>query len=214
MSADSPTLALADRWTALLRPLGVEDAAAEAAFNELARRYAEPHRRYHTLDHIAQLLAVLDPHLPGTTDPSALAFAAWLHDIVYDPRAADNEERSAALAAELLDGFPISPATMARTGELILLTKTHSADDADGQLLIDADLSILGAETAAYDRYAAAIREEYAWVPEPAYRTGRSAVLKSFLRRDAIFGTPALAARCEARARENLAREIDRLGAE
>ena len=73
-----------------------------------------------------------------------------------------------------------------RVAALIMKTKTHDAgDDADAQVLLDADLAILGASEPAYLDYAKKIRQEYAWVPEPEYRQGRRRVLESFLSRPA-----------------------------
>ncbi len=96
---------------------------------------------------------------------------------------------------------------------MILLTKAHHAepDDRDGQVLLDADLAILGAEESRYDEYAAAIRREYAWVPDEAYRTGRRGVLETFLKKPRIYFTDTLFFLREERARKNLAKEIERL---
>src|SRR5262249_22011217 len=67
----------------------------------------------------------------------------------------------------------------AEVGRLIRLTKTHdvAAGDPLGAIMISIDLSILGADVATYDAYAAAIRQEYAHVPDAAYRSGRAAGL-------------------------------------
>ena len=144
---------------------------------------------------------------PLSNEP-ALLLAAWFHDAIYDSRAKDNEERSADLAAEMLAEMSVAD-VIAEVRRLILLTKTHDPADSDhaGQLLVDADLAILGTEPAEYQAYATAIREEYAWVPEEAYRAGRRAVLENFLRRPHIYRTAALAG-LEAAARRNLAAEV------
>ena len=165
-----------------------------------AVQLAEPQRRYHDLSHIEQLLAAL----PDDRASPELVAAIWLHDIVYDPRAGDNEERSAAQARVDLAGSGIDAE---RVAALILGTKRHDGEDAEQRLLNDLDLSILAAPAAAYDRYAGAIRAEYAHVPEPAYRTGRAAVLRGFLAQPAIFAAPLFTGR-EAQARANLRREI------
>jgi predicted metal-dependent HD superfamily phosphohydrolase len=95
---------------------------------------------------------------------------------------------------------------------LIRKTKTHDAgDDADAQVLIDADLAILGADEPAYRTYAEQIRQEYAWVPEPEYWIGRRRVLQKFLDRPRIYH---ILSHLEAAARHNLAAEIARLAAE
>ena len=71
---------------------------------------------------------------------------------------------------------------------LIRKTKTHDAgSDTDAQVLLDADLAILGESESVYRTYAEKIRQEYAWVPEPDYRKGRRRVLENFLSRPRIF---------------------------
>ncbi len=100
--------------------------------------------------------------------------------------------------------------TFDETARLILLTKTHECanDDRVGPILLDADLAILGAETAIYAAYATAIRREYDWVSEPDYRTGRGKVLERFLARPSIYRTPRMVEQNEVRARANLAEEL------
>ena len=75
-------------------------------------------------------------------------------------------------------------------------------------LFLDADLSILGAKGETYLAYSEAIRREYSWVPDDAYRAGRLKVLTNSLGRERLFYTEPLAARFEARAGSNLSNEI------
>jgi predicted metal-dependent HD superfamily phosphohydrolase len=197
---------LAGRWHRLFTA-GAADAADEV-FADLVRCYGEPERHYHTLDHIAAVLEIIPQIEPSP--PPALLLAAWLHDVVYDSRAGDNEERSAEYARVLPDALGVPGAVREETARLILLTKNHTVgvDDRAGAVLLDADLAILGAEPQEYDAYAAAIRREYAWVSDDDFRTGRRRVLERFLARPRIYLTPPMEARAEARARANLAREI------
>jgi predicted metal-dependent HD superfamily phosphohydrolase len=196
------------RWHRAVAGFAAARESVDAAFADLVTRYGEPGRHYHTLEHVAAVLDVVDAL--GGTGP-ALQLAVWYHDAVYDTRAADNEERSADLARTALAVLSILESVISETARLILLTKTHRAaeDDADGRLLLDADLSVLGAEPAVYDRYAAAIRREYAWVPEADYRAGRGRILEGFLARPRIYYR---LEQVEPAARNNLRREIDTLG--
>ena len=92
---------------------------------------------------------------------------------------------------------------------LIRKTKTHDAgDDPDAQVLLDADLAILGTAEPAYRDYAERIRQEYAWVPEADYCQGRRQVLENFLGRPKIFH---FLSQLEDPARRNIAAEISRL---
>jgi predicted metal-dependent HD superfamily phosphohydrolase len=202
-------------WRDLLQPFAVPEAAGAAAFADLASRYSEPSRHYHNLDHLAEVLGIIDGLTDEAADVGAVRWAAWLHDAVYNSQAKDNEERSAVLAEETLRHFGLPQPLVVNVGRLILLTKTHAADadDRDGHVLLDADLAILGAGGARYDEYAGAIRREYAWVEEAAYRQGRGQVLEGFLRRPRIYLTDALFASHEGPARHNLRRELAALRA-
>jgi predicted metal-dependent HD superfamily phosphohydrolase len=201
-------------WDALLGPFGCSADARRQAFADLVSRYGTPDRHYHTLRHIASVLDAL-PGDPVTGEhAAALRLAAWFHDAVYDTRADDNEQRSAASAGSVLRALAVPECVVKETGRLILLTKTHrtTAADTAGKHLIDADLAVFGAPVAEYDAYAGAIRREYAWVPEAAYRAGRRRVLERFLGRTRIYLTEGSAGREEV-ARRNLARELAALGA-
>jgi predicted metal-dependent HD superfamily phosphohydrolase len=192
------------RWAADV-PDAPADASA-AAFADLVVRHGEPHRRYHTIVHVAAVLDALD--LLGAGREARLA--AWYHDAVYDPTATDNEARSARLAAAVLPGLGVDDRTVTEVARLVELTKTHdpAVDDTAGAALVDADLSILGADGRTYDAYAAGVRAEYAHVPDDLWRAGRPAVLRSFAERPALFHTATARARWEAPARANLAREL------
>jgi predicted metal-dependent HD superfamily phosphohydrolase len=193
---------LRDRWHALLP-------GAEALGERLLDRWSEPHRRYHTLDHLVAVLAVVDRYADLARDADAVRLAGWFHDAVYDPRAGDNEERSAALA-EVELRLTGAASRAAETARLVRLTAGHAvaAGDANGALLADADLAILAAAPADYDRYAEAVRAEYAHVPDGAFRAGRAAVLESLAGLPSLYRVVPERAEWEARARANLAREL------
>jgi predicted metal-dependent HD superfamily phosphohydrolase len=206
--------ALEARWTQLTSEVGATAEECRTVFGDLTARYSSAGRHYHTLDHIAAVLRTLSALGADQTRDPALFLAAWFHDAVYDSRASDNEEQSAALASTTLTTWRLPKALIEETCRLILLTKTHltAADDASGRRLLDADLAILAAEKAEYDAYASAIRREYAWVPEEAYRAGRRQVLERFLARPRLYWTKALHEGSEPQARRNLRREITGLG--
>jgi predicted metal-dependent HD superfamily phosphohydrolase len=186
---------LATQWSRL-RP------GTEALGRDLLDRWSEPHRQYHTVDHLAAVLAVVDRYAHLAADADAVRLAAWFHDAVYDPRATDNEERSADLADRAL-GDP-------EVARLVRLTAGHEVapGDANGALLADADLAILAADRDAYDRYAAAVRREYAHVPEDAFRAGRARILRGLVALPALYRIVPPRADWEAAARANLAREL------
>ena len=65
---------------------------------ELTRRYTEPHRRYHDLRHIADMLC--KGEALKLSDEQVMA--VWFHDAIYDPTSKTNEADSAVLAVEKL----------------------------------------------------------------------------------------------------------------
>ena len=176
---------------------------------DLLARWAEPQRHYHTFAHLEACLAGLDAHRVLAADPAAVEVALWFHDAIYDPRATDNEARSAALAVTVLRRAGVAETTVAKVERFILATRAHEADaDPDTALLLDIDLAILGATPAGYQAYSDSIRREYTWVPEADYRRKRAAVLARFLQRPRLYLTAPFFARHEAPARANLAAEI------
>ncbi|MFJ3790143.1 hypothetical protein [Kitasatospora sp. NPDC090091] len=199
---------LAD-WTALLRRCGAS-ADPEPYGRELLRRWAEPQRRYHTTGHLRAVLDHVDALAAHAAEPDTVRLAAWFHDAVYRPDRSENEERSAALAARALTEAGLSPERVAEVVRLVRLTVTHRPEpgDRDGEVLCDADLAVLGGAPEAYAGYAAAVREEYAFVPEPDFRAGRAAVLRQLLALPELYRTPAAHERFDARARANLATEL------
>jgi len=203
-------------WNALVSRQGCDPLAAGAMLEDTVRAYGEPHRSYHTLDHIAALLALLDRHGADAADRDALTLAILFHDVVYDPTRQDNEEASARWAVARLDplGFPAD--LRAKVERHIVATRHDRAIDpigeADLALLLDLDLSILAAPPDKYRAYAQSVRREYAFVPDRLYRSGRRRVLEGFLQRARIYLTEPLRAAWEQPARDNLAAEIARLG--
>lgn len=175
---------------------------------ELRARYAEAHRRYHTVEHLEEVLAVV-ADLGGS---EAVELAAWFHDAVYDATAphGESEARSAALAVEQLTALGREPALVEEVERLVLLTAGHDVapGDADGAVLADADLAVLGADPDRYARYARDVRAEYGHVADVAWRAGRSAVLQGFLDRPRIYRTDRMHTALDAAARRNLAAEL------
>ncbi|MGW4364991.1 HD domain-containing protein [Nocardia takedensis] len=192
------------RWTDLAGP------GAEAVGADLVARYAEPHRRYHTVHHLAAMLAVIDDLAPAAVDLAAVRHAAWFHDAIYAVDRADNEERSADLAESVLPTLGHSAGFAREVGRLVRVTARHdpAPEDRDGGVLCDADLAVLAADPAGYAAYTAAVRAEYRHVPDDLFRTGRAAVLRGLADQERLFHTPLGRERYEAKARANLAREL------
>ncbi|MFJ1568774.1 HD domain-containing protein [Streptomyces erythrochromogenes] len=205
------TTDLRARWRAAVAEAGAPADRDPAPYaDRLLTAWAEPQRRYHTTAHLADVLARIDVLAAYAADPAAVRLAAWFHDAVYRPDRSENEERSAALAERALPELGIDAARTAEVARLVRLTVTHdpAPGDTDGEVLCDADLAVLAGTPQAYAAYAAAVRDEYGFVPDDAFRTGRAAVLRQLLDLPRLFRTPHGTAHWEAPARANLAAEL------
>src|SRR5690606_5795216 len=177
------------------------------SFEQLANAYAQPQRHYHNAAHVLACLQHLDRHQGLAAQPALVEFALWTHDLVYDTRRQDNEAASAAQACQWLRDAGLDRHSAA-VSVMILATTHRSPASGDAALVVDIDLSILAAPAEVYGRYQAAVRREFAWVPEPVFRQGRAQLLKGLLEMPALYQVPALAEGWEAAARANLSREL------
>lgn len=219
MSIDAE--ALLDRWledAALAAPeAGRELWLAEGSL--LLSGWSQPHRRYHTLEHLAEVLAALDELADaGALPPGDALLArviAWYHDLAYDPaaRPGSNEHRSATLARDHLHRLGVDDAFVEAVEGGVLMTVSHDVGFAERHLWAleafhDADLWILSAPPERYETYRQQVREEYAQVPEHTFRQVRAALMQGFLDRDPLYLTDHAHQRWTERARSNLSREV------
>lgn len=183
---------------------------ARKPFDYLRQRYSEPWRKYHTLQHVSERIARFDKVRHLAQVPAEVEAALWFHDAVYELRAHDNEDQSADLARSIFAAAGVDTAAIARIVGMILATK-HTAQpaDDDARLLVDIDLSILGAPAPRFAEYERQIREEYAFVPEALFVEKRRENLRSFVARPSIFSTSHFVGLLEQTARGNLARAIN-----
>lgn len=181
---------------------------------DLIERWAQPHRTYHDLRHLRDVLTALQALCTPDTVPRPVLLAAWFHDAVYNGVPGEDEQASADLALEQLPSAGIGPAEVNEVARLVLLTRSHDPGpgDAHGQLLCDADLSVLGRDEASYARYVADVRTEYAHLPEPDFVRGRTAVVHHLLGLEPLYRTERGRALWDQRARVNLAAELRDLG--
>jgi predicted metal-dependent HD superfamily phosphohydrolase len=200
-----------ERWDAMWRSLGAAR-VAPGLYDEILGRYAEPHRHYHTAQHLGECFAQLELARGLAAHPAEVELALWFHDAIYDTRRPDNELRSADWARECALAANVPDAAAARVHALIMATRHEAVPRGrDEEVLIDVDLSILGAAPERFDEYERQVREEYAWVPAFVFRRTRKGILEQFLARPAIFSTRPFHERLEASARTNLERSIARL---
>lgn len=195
----------------LLGTFLVEKREAKKAWHKLVVLYSEKHRYYHHLDHLSQMLQELLAIKPVIKDWEATLFALFYHDIIYKPRAEDNELKSAEFAAYSLKAFGASKELIIKTKAFILATITHTLDDvqdSDLAYFLDADLSILGQPPHIYQRYVENIRKEYCHYSDEDFQKGRRSLLRSFLQNDTLFKTKWFKEKYEEKARKNIKKEL------
>ncbi len=186
-----------------IRELGGADPTA--IYDQLISAYAESSRAYHTLQHLEECLELLLLCPLNAEQRRLLELALCFHDAVYDAQAKDNEEQSAAWAEKPLSRLGLTVEAIAIICRLILVTKTHQAENELEAWMVDIDLAILGATPERYRQYELQIRQEYAWASDEVYATGRRALLQSFAGRDRLYQTAFFLKRFEERAGLNLA---------
>ncbi len=190
-------------WDRAWANLSLPSAAGQ--FDRLLKAYDEPHRSYHTRQHLEECIGHFSRVVDLAHHPGEVEIALWFHDAVYDLQGADNERRSAEWALEALSQAGAGDAVKARVHALIMAT-LHDAvpTEADQQLLVDIDLAILGATPARFKAYDRQVAIEYSWVPRDLYEVKRREVLNGFLARPHIYSTEHFRTELEAQARINL----------
>ena len=179
---------------------------------DLEQRWSEPQRHHHNLDHLDFCLGELEGVRHLMERPAEVFFAAFAHDVVHEPRRADNETRSVEWALKVLEEAQVPAEVRERVAWLVLATRHDQVPaDLDAQLLMDADLAIMGQPPEPFAEYERTSRREYHHLPRVLYRVGRARVLRGLLRRHALFLSEAFRDRYEEAARANLEHTVGKL---
>jgi predicted metal-dependent HD superfamily phosphohydrolase len=201
---------LRDRWDKVWQKLHA--IAPQEVFEELIRAYSSPERFYHNLSHIENCLSLLDQTTSLAVYPEEVELAIWFHDAVYDTRRNDNEQKSAEWAESVINQSGVRSDVVERISRCILVTRHNTeVTDKDAKLMVDIDLSILGAEPDDFWRYEENIRKEYAWVSEYLFKQKRVEILRGFLDRPHIYYHQQYREMFEEKARVNLKNAIVKL---
>jgi predicted metal-dependent HD superfamily phosphohydrolase len=201
--------ALAQLFTELARRFSADATLIGTLWVEVKEAYSGPKRQYHSLAHLAAMVAELWPVQQSVVDWDCLLFSLFYHDIVYKVPGSDNEEKSADLAVARLARLEVPAAQIERCRIQILATKQHEPNgDPDTDLFTDADLAVLGQPWPFYQVYAQQVRLEYKIYPDLLYKPGRKKVLRHFLDKARIYKTALFFERYETAARANLKQEL------
>lgn len=219
------TLSPADHrdFESLLAAVPLDDSARAT----LAARMGDAHRFYHDAAHLAllwrrhRLYGAAEALTRPDVEP-LIACAIAFHDAIYVFGVADNEERSADywLRASAKGSFSIADRmwvadTIRATQDHLAYspnfgaTETSRLRERARVWVLDLDLTPLGEAPVDFDRNTSRLRQEASELSQPQWEAGRQAFLRRFAEAPQIYRTPMIAALFEARARANLARELE-----
>lgn len=204
------------RFEALWRrcsPLG-PSAKTTQVWKDLANRYSENHRYYHNKSHLVFCLQQLDSAAPFIDDADTVEMAVWFHDIVFDPMARDNEQRSAALF-EIAGKADFAVRFLRSVSEIIIATKhNHAPDQESTAYMLDIDLSSMGLPWEHFFQDTIDIHTELSGIPEKRIYSDKLEFFNALLKRPNIFYTRYFSTCYEEQARENMIHYISLLNAQ
>jgi predicted metal-dependent HD superfamily phosphohydrolase len=215
-TSDLIPLQLRDQWLSDVAALGCTNTSHSTnVLNGILARYAEPHRRYHSVNHVVHVLKAADDLLAaeGVDLQSEMGrtvrLALWYHDAIYDVRSGSNEQDSAVLAESELALLKLSVHVRMAIARLIMITKYPAIPTSHDEAIVhDADLVILRAPREVYRRYVDQVRAEYSFVSDDDWVVGRRRVMEGFLNAEYIFHTKTATAE-EHIARANITSELN-----
>lgn len=190
--------------------LGFE--ASIDCYDSLYAAYSEKHRFYHSVKHIEAMLMHYEEVKDLAERPAELELAIWFHDAIYKVFSKSNELDSAEWAKKFSLSNSHNLECAERLHGLIMAT-LHDGEpqDKDQKLIVDIDLTILGASREVYDEFERNVRKEYKMVPSFIYRKKRKELLNSFLNRASIYSLDYFKDKYENNARHNINRAIEML---
>lgn len=207
-----PTIFLKDAWSFALNQFNnINSTKASQIYDELIELYSKPHRIYHTITHIENMINSIYEllHIYSFNNhniiKAELILAAFFHDAIYDPLAHNllipinqdsDETLSANIATKSLKFIGIeNTRSITRIHSLIILTKEHTInpklqiEPLIQEIFIDSDISILGSNKPKYNQYKTGIWNEYNHIEIESFITGRLEFLTHYIEKKAIFKT-------------------------
>lgn len=168
----------------------------ENVFHDIIRRYNEPHRVYHNLDHIRHLFKEFNSIHDKLHNPRTVAGTIISHDIIQD------DELESSRYVDNLDDT-LDKETIR---QYVLSSMSHHPimNDNDELYFLDMDLCILGSSYNDFVKYDKKVRKEYSWVNWNLFREKRIEFFRNMLRTNRIFRTEYYFNRCEFQARYNI----------
>lgn len=151
----------------------------DISIEKVMEKWNEPHRYWHTPNHLFDMLEgvkeLFKDKKVTENEYHILVVAAVFHDIVYDPKRGDNEEKSVEYMMSIYD--PNSNHEMKHFGdkvvEVIMDTKNHSSKDGLTKKFNKLDTAILDAPFIDMLDWENKIYKEYKWAGWKNYKKGR-----------------------------------------
>ena len=172
--------------------------------------YAQPHRGYHDVVHLDELIALAHEHTPDLDEAEQLALL--FHDAVYVPGAprGDNERLSGLLMRATVRTLGLKDLELDRAARIIDATTHAAPPPAEAARVCDLDLWRLAAPWPAFQRHALGIRREYLhlFADEAGFWTARNAFYQTMLAKPRLFATDYFVERFEQAARANMRRAL------
>lgn len=197
-------------YSDLLLGIGFSLTSIDRHWKDLEKAYTSPSRKYHNLTHIESMISSFEVYKNRLQFPKEVLFAIFYHDCIYKTTRKDNEQKSAECAISILsENTNLEPQLVY---DMICATQFHQQNSIeDINWLIDFDLKILASDWEHYQIYCEQIRKEYKIYPDLLYKPGRKKALEHFLENEFIFQTNEFRTKYEAKARENIRKEIEQL---
>lgn len=187
-------------------------------FETMISRYTEPRRHFRSLHRLAECFDAYDPVSHLCDRPVEIEMAIWFHGAVHDPLRKDNVVLSSELAFASLTKSGVEVLAASRVAKLVLATAHRNPPTSnDMGMLLDVDLSILGASPERFLQYENQIRWEHAHMSDELFIKARTQFVARHLRRvregGNVFHTQAFRSTLEASALANLHGSLKRLKA-
>ncbi|KAJ3450659.1 hypothetical protein M0812_06843 [Anaeramoeba flamelloides] len=157
-------------------------------YDKVYQLYTSENRHYHSLVHVQSLLNLYQEYQSLIENKQVMILSIFFHDVIYDPKKGDNEEKSNELFQQFASETNLNQSVITKVSEFILATKrkklfnsNQSLNDEnqyenDLKLFLDFDWSILGSDEQTYEQYSKAVHLEYNHLGE-LYKQKRLAFL-------------------------------------
>ncbi|HUV22322.1 MAG TPA: hypothetical protein VMZ32_11060 [Gammaproteobacteria bacterium] len=183
-----------------------------AIYQRLLAGYGEPHRHYHTLEHIQHCIGMFEDCKQLISEPDALELAIWFHDVILVAGRPDNEAMSAKLYLEI--SATVHRDEIRQLIARLIMATLHNGDqldDADSIYMVDIDLSSFGLPWDHFLRDSLNLRAENPQLDDEDYQLNQTGFQRALLARPRFFLSDYFHDRYERQARDNLARYFEYL---